>query len=123
MAIRTLIFGLMSAGLAADTKPALDDGAVFIETDTGKLYLREAGAWVQHADSLYDLAGAATAAIVAHLAAGDPHSQYLTAAEGVAAFDALGAAAAAQAASQPLSANLTAAAAVPPYASRFLRAG
>lgn len=41
-----------------------------------------------------DPAGAAAAAIAAHVAAPDPHPQYLTAAEGSASFDPLGAAAA-----------------------------
>lgn len=44
--------------------------------------------------------------------AGDDHPQYLTAAEGAAAFDAIGAAAAAQAASQPSDSDLTAIAAL-----------
>lgn len=39
--------------------------------------------------------GTAAAAVAAHVAAGDPHTQYLTAAEGNAAYDAIGAAAAA----------------------------
>jgi hypothetical protein len=45
-----------------------------------------------------ETAGAAAAAMAAHLAAGDPHPTYLTAAEGNAAYDAIGAAAAAVAA-------------------------
>lgn len=49
-----------------------------------------------------------TSAITTHEAAGDPHPGYLTAAEGAAAYDAIGAAAAAQAASQPLDSDLTA---------------
>jgi hypothetical protein len=46
----------------------------------------------------FDPLGAAAAAVAAHEALGDPHSQYLTPAEGAAAFDALGAATAAVAA-------------------------
>lgn len=57
-----------------------------------------------------------SAAIAAHEAAGNPHPGYLTPAEGDAAYDAIGAAAAAQAASQPLSSNLTEYAAVNPTA-------
>lgn len=49
--------------------------------------------------------------VATHAAAANPHPTYLTAAEGDAAYDALGAAAAAQAASQPLDADLTALAA------------
>ncbi len=92
------------------------------------VYLTEA-----EGDAMYDILGAAAAAqaaaqaysdaaFVAHLAAGDPHPQYLTAAEGDAlfltpaegnaAYDALGSAAAAQAASQPLDGDLTALAAI-----------
>lgn len=59
---------------------------------------------------------AATAADAAHVAASDPHPQYLTSAEGGAAYDAIGAAAAAQsaaiAASQPVDSDLTAIAAL-----------
>jgi hypothetical protein len=55
-----------------------------------------------------DPTGTAATAVAAHEAALDPHPQYLTEAEGDAAYDALGAAAAAQAASQPLDATLTA---------------
>jgi hypothetical protein len=40
----------------------------------------------------FDLAGAATTAVGAHVAAADPHPVYLTGAEGAAAFDAAGAA-------------------------------
>lgn len=50
------------------------------------------------ADVSADPTGTATAAIAAHLGAADPHTQYLTAAEGSAAFDAAGAATIAQAA-------------------------
>ena len=39
----------------------------------------------------YDPSGTASSAVAAHVAAGDPHSQYLTATEGNAAYDALGA--------------------------------
>ena len=60
------------------------------------------------ADDRYDAIDAASDAITAHEAAGNPHPTYLTAAEGNAAYDATGAAAAAQAASQPLHAILTA---------------
>lgn len=60
-----------------------------------------------------DPAGTAAAAVAAHVAAVDPHTQYLTAAEGAAAFDALGAASAAvtahEAASDPHAQYLTAA--------------
>lgn len=52
----------------------------------------------------YEAAGA----VAAHVGAADPHPGYLTPAEGAAAFDPLGAAAAAQAASQPLDPDLTA---------------
>jgi hypothetical protein len=55
-----------------------------------------------------DPTGTAAAAVAAHVALADPHTQYLTAAEGDAAYDAIGAAAAAQAASQPLDGTLTA---------------
>lgn len=53
-----------------------------------------------------------TAAVGAHEAAGDPHPGYLTTAEGNAAYDVAGAAASAQAASQPLDSDLTAIAAL-----------
>ncbi len=59
-----------------------------------------------------EAAGTAAAAIVTHEAALDPHPGYLTPAEGAAAYDAIGAAAAAQAASQPLDAQLTSLAAL-----------
>ena len=59
-----------------------------------------------------DPAGAASAAVVAHAALADPHPVYLTAAEGNAAYDPIGAAAAAQAASQPSDSDLTAIAAL-----------
>jgi hypothetical protein len=52
------------------------------------------------------------AKVTAHEGAANPHPTYLTAAEGNAAYDALGAAAAAQAASQPLDSDLTAIAAL-----------
>lgn len=44
---------------------------------------------------VYDASGTAATALAAHTAASDPHSQYLTAAEGSAAFDALGSSASA----------------------------
>jgi hypothetical protein len=50
-------------------------------------------------DAAYDAVGAATSAIAAHVAASDPHSQYLTSTEGNAAY-------------QPLDADLTAIAAL-----------
>lgn len=49
-----------------------------------------------------------TTAISDHAAAANPHPTYLTQAEGDAAYDAIGAAAAAAAASQPLDSDLTA---------------
>lgn len=51
-------------------------------------------------------------AVSDHAAAADPHPTYLTAAEGNVAYDTLGAAATAQAASQPLDSDLTAIAAL-----------
>lgn len=47
-----------------------------------------------------DASGTAASTMAAHLAASDPHPQYLTGAEGDAAYDALGSAAAAQAAAE-----------------------
>lgn len=59
-----------------------------------------------------EVAGVAAALLAAHEGAANPHPGYLTAAEGAAAYDAIGAAAAAYAAavaaSQPLNAGLTA---------------
>lgn len=64
------------------------------------------------AEAASDPVGTGAAERAAHEAAGDPHPQYLTPAEGAAAYDALGSAAAAQAASQPLDSDLTAIAAL-----------
>jgi hypothetical protein len=64
------------------------------------------------ADVGADPAGTAAAAVTAHEGAANPHPTYLTQAEGDAAYDALGAAAAAQAASQPVDSDLTAIAAL-----------
>ena len=33
--------------LAADAKPSVDDGYLLIETDTGKLFIRDAGVWTE----------------------------------------------------------------------------
>lgn len=64
------------------------------------------------ADVGADATGTATAAVATHAGLSDPHPGYLTPAEGDAAYDALGAAAAAQAASQPVDSDLTAIAAL-----------
>lgn len=68
--------------LSTDTKPGGSDGMVLIETDTGKIYTRSANTWVDRPADDHD-----------------------------AEYDAIGSAAAAQAASQPLDADLTALAA------------
>lgn len=54
-----------------------------------------------------DVGAEAAGAVATHAGAANPHPTYLTAAEGDAAYDAIGAAAAAQAASQPLASDLT----------------
>ena len=81
----------------------IDTGAVSLAklggdvTSAGKALLDDADAAAQRATlglgsaalsatSAFDEAGAASAAIATHAAAGDPHSQYLTAAEGAAAY-------------------------------------
>lgn len=46
-------------GLAADGKPSEPNGTAFIEIDTGKLYLRTAGVWVEKLNSSYAVPGGA----------------------------------------------------------------
>src|SRR4051794_29974891 len=47
MALSYFLSGWLVQGLSSDTKPADSmDGAVFVEVDTSKLYVRTAGAWV-----------------------------------------------------------------------------
>lgn len=79
------------SGAPATTPTAV--GQHYIDTTNGVSYISvgtsSSGDW-ETSD--------ATAAIAAHVAAGDPHTQYLTSAEGNAAYDAIGAASAAQAA-------------------------
>lgn len=79
------------AGAPATTPTAL--GQHYIDTTNGASYIS-----VGTTSSSDWETSDATAAIAAHVAAGDPHPQYLTSAEGNAAYDAIGAAAAAQAA-------------------------
>jgi hypothetical protein len=78
---------LTQAGQRMLGKPTAGAGAT--EEMTGAQVLSFAGA---------ETAGTAAAAVAAHEGAADPHPQYLTAAEGTASFDALGAAAAVAAA-------------------------
>ena len=91
-------------------KSPLSDGAAgeaLITDGDGNLSFAAPAPAAHDHDGDYDALGTAATAIANHAAAGDPHPQYLTAAEGNAAYDVSGAAAAAQAASQPLDAQLT----------------
>src|SRR5687768_2289340 len=83
----------------------LREGVPYIKTGRSMMPLIPPSAGGGDADTLdginstgFELAGASAAAVAAHVALGDPHTQYLTAAEGDAAYDALGLAAAAYAA-------------------------
>jgi hypothetical protein len=81
------------------------DGAPFVGTDVVRISRFNGSIWENFrvtgsdVETFIDAAGAAAAAVAAHEGAGDPHPQYLTAAEGAAAF-------------QPLDADLTAIAAL-----------
>lgn len=44
---------LVMFGLVADTPPASADGAIFIEVDSAKVFLRTGGAWVEQVNSIY----------------------------------------------------------------------
>lgn len=89
--------------------PVVDgaDGEALVTDGAGNLSFAAPTPAAHDHDGDYEPLGAAATAVAGHAGAGDPHPQYLTAAEGNAAYDAAGAAAAAQAASQPLDAQLT----------------
>ena len=65
--------------LSSDTKPTGNVDWLLFETDTGNRFLWNGSSWVTPVP----------ASMLAHLAAGDPHPQYLTAAEGAAAYQPL----------------------------------
>lgn len=57
MTVRIIIFDLAATGVSGDTKPALADGGLFFEEDTGKIFTSIGGVYTENLNPSYSRAG------------------------------------------------------------------